>query len=626
MKLLGAELTDFACLDRQFVPLRPGIQLLVGRNNAGKTAVLRGLSSLAALPVGTVQPFPAELTGYCRDSSLTFGLDILYQMEDSEAKFFQYGQSDPALQGAMQKLLAKDLQAGDALARWRFRVFCLNRLVGFLNCTFEMLHTAEGMAEGIILTKKADGKLLLRQLTFPDMVSNMASEVKSTTMNGPDGAAYPIFEPDYLSTALPLFKGVRLVNAHRVVQPRQSLQTTSTLPGDAQTLGPFLQTLQGNNREIFEQIEGFVTKVFPEFRYLNAASRENNQLSIDLTERGSGRKIPLENCGTGVEQIIALAAFTLTTPKPGLILLDEPHSYLHPMAERALVQFLHEHPEHFYVVSTHSSVLMNSVASDRIAHISAPGRPYDSNLIHTQTATILFDLGYRNSDALFYDRLVFVEGKSDKQIIPILVERDGEIDGAELARTGFPVVEGVGKGSTSVQTSVLRQEKLLQAVGRNDQPRIYLFDGDRKDDEKVMIKGTRHPVNNTELRIEFLPRPEIENYLLVPEAIAPAVREELILKGEQCEVSVGEVREQLNRLLNMNIDREPSSSGKANNVSTETKGSEILEKLYDGFSLRYGKESSGTLIAKYITASNQPAISELTALLRPLFSRRSPAV
>ncbi|MGB8583703.1 MAG: AAA family ATPase [Candidatus Sulfotelmatobacter sp.] len=612
MKLLGAEFSDFACLDRQFIPLRPGINLLVGKNNAGKTAILRGLSALAALPVGTVQPMTTELSGYCRDAKSTFTFELIYRTEERDADFFHHpalSATDPLMQDTVQKMLLRELLSEETTARWRFKVFGMNRLVVFLDLTFEFTPSEKESRKALILTKNANGVLLLRRVRYPDLVSDASKQVGKSTIAAPDGA-YPVLEPDQLSAPLQAFGPVRLINPHRVPQPRQPLQSVSNLTGDAQSLGPYLQTLQGNNRETFEQIEKFVTRVFPEFRFINAASRENNQVSIDLTERSTGRKIPLENCGTGVEQTIILATFVLTTPKPGTILLDEPHSYLHPAAERALVEFLYEHSEHCFVISTHSAVLMNSVTPDRIAYISPPGRSYSPLLHQEETAGILFALGYRNSDALFYDRLICVEGKSDKQIIPLLLEKDGEIEPRELARTGFPILEGIGKGSTGSQTSILRHEKLLSAIGRADQPRMYLLDGDRKDDERTVIQGTKHPTTLSSLTIKFLPRPEIENYLLAPEAIAAALHEELILKGEPGEVSLTEVSQRLNELLNQ--ENKPP-----------VKGSRVLEKLYDSFSLRYLKESSGVLIARHITASMQPIISELTDLVRQTF-RGSP--
>jgi ABC-type transport system involved in cytochrome c biogenesis ATPase subunit len=625
MILKGVEFVDFACLDRQFVPLRPGINLLVGRNNAGKTALLRGLSALSALPASNSQPIIADLSGYCRDAFSTFILELIYGTDEGDVRFFDHVEIAPGqrrFQDNVQSSLPLELQSEQSLARWRFQVLSASRQLGFLDLNFELPTAGEEERKALILARDAKGQLLLRRVQYPDLVAKAVNVLGPGVVNGP-GGPYPILGANELFEPLQTFGAVRLINPHRVPQSRQPLQSVSSLTSDAQSLGPHLQTLQGNNRETFEQIEAFVTRVFPEFRFLNAASRDDNHVSINLTERATGRKIPLENCGTGVEQIIILATFILTTPKPGTILLDEPHSYLHPTAERALVQFLQDHSEHCYVVSTHSSVLMNSVSPDRITYVSPPGKGYDPIPNKARTANILFDLGYRNSDALFYDRLVFVEGKSDKRIIPILLEKDGEIDGGELARTGFPVIEGVGKGSTAAQTSISRQEKLLSAVGRADQPRLYLFDGDRKDDEKAVVKGTKHPAMLTDLRIEFLPRPEIENYLLVPEAIAAALREELVLKGEAGEVPVDSVKEMLSRLLDDESGSQSSGGRQPTSPAATVKGSRVLEKLYDSFSLRYNKESSGVLIAKHITASTQPAISELTALVRAIFPRRS---
>ena len=67
MKLLGVELSDFACFEREFVPIRSGINLLVGRNNAGKTAILRGISAVSALPIESVPHLTEDLTGYCKN-------------------------------------------------------------------------------------------------------------------------------------------------------------------------------------------------------------------------------------------------------------------------------------------------------------------------------------------------------------------------------------------------------------------------------------------------------------------------------------------------------------------------------------------------------------------------------
>jgi ABC-type transport system involved in cytochrome c biogenesis ATPase subunit len=486
MKLLGVEFRDFACFERQFVPIRSGMNLLVGRNNAGKTALLRGLSALAALPIGeSLRPVPADLAGYLRPNVTNFPFDVVCGIEDSERSFFE-NVPDSSWAGVL----------ADGIARWRFSALAVPRQVSFHQLVLVIPDpgSAGKDREAVVVEANSNGRAISKTLRYADLGSVAGASASSRTFGAEGGRQSPVFDRGRpITSVLEQYANVKLISPHRVVVSRQMLQTALDMPGDGQNLSQFLMTLHGRDRDTFEAIESFVTKVFPEFKHVNLVPSDNNQLLIDLTERATNRRIALENCGTGVEQILTLATFILTTPKPGLVLLDEPHSYLHPTAERALVHFLGEHEGHSYVISTHSAVLMNSVAPDRITHVSPPGRGYARSQEGHETSRILFDLGYRNSDAMFNDQLILVEGPSDEKIIPILLLKDGEIDQSMLDRTGFPVLEGVGKGTTALQTSILRYEKLLGAIGRGDQPRIYIFDGDRKDDEKGILRGTTSP-------------------------------------------------------------------------------------------------------------------------------------
>jgi hypothetical protein len=605
MKLLGAELANFACFDRQYVPLRDGISVLAGKNNAGKTAILRGLSALHSLPLGpALKGLPISLAGYLRNDGSGFELDLLCQLDKADRKVFFC--SDAPIDW-VDSLIDK------GLARWRFWV-AANGPVIFRGCSFQ---SGNNRFEPILVQQ--DGYVLVNKLQFPRLKADAPHSIANRT----SGPGQPILDIGIPETAiLETIGTVKLVSPHRVVLDGMNLQTELDLPSDARNLAQFLQTLQGRDREIFHAIESFVTEVFPEFRYVNAVSGLNNQVSIQLTESNTSKKIPLSNCGTGVEQILTLAAFVLATPAPGLLLLDEPHSYLHPVAEKALVQFLHTHSGHKYLISTHSAILINSIEPDRVIYVSPPGKQYNPAPVVEDVSKMLFDLGYRNSDLLFYDRLIVVEGLSDQEILPILLLADGEFPQSELNRTGFPVLDGVGKGSTSIQTSIFRYEKLLSAVGRVNQPRIYLLDGDRRDDEKGVLKGTRSPITGDGVEVEFLPRLELENYLLVPEAISEAVREELALAGTPRDVELKQVQTALDLLL-QSEDEKLFPQGKIISLEPQqqAKGSLVLERLYEGFGLQYNKRRSGTLIAKHVTAQNQRALSELTNAVKRIFQK-----
>jgi AAA domain, putative AbiEii toxin, Type IV TA system len=608
MQLLGVELKRFACFETQFVPVETGINLLVGKNNSGKTALLRGLSTLGNLPVGDPHPPQADLSGYLRAGSLDFHMDVICRLDISDAELFT---------GAPASWLDEITRSG--FARWRFLV--RPPQVGFLGCGLQVPATSTGVQEADFIRRDGN-KSQAGILPFPSLKPDVLFGLTSRGVDLAGLGEFPLFENnEKYSAVLRSFGEVKLVSPHRVVHSRQMLQTVENLPSDAQTLAPRLQTLQGNDRDAFQEIERLVTRIFPEFRHLNPASRDNNQVSISLTDKKTNRKILLENCGTGVEQIISLATFVLTTPKPGTLLLDEPHAFLHPTAERALVDFLSEHSEHRYIVSTHSAIMINSVLPDRVVHICPPGEAHRPQRVETGVSRVLFDLGYKNSDALFHDRLVFVEGKSDARIIPLLLQKDGVLDQRDLERTGFPVLEGAGKGAKALQTSIFRYEKLLSAVGRSSQPRIYLFDGDRKPEEKTQLEKTKHPDTATGLSIGFLSMLEIENYLLVPEAIELAIREEGAFGGGEREISARDVEVLLTSIVSR-AGRDVYPQGKPKNADNMrmVKGSVVLEKIYDSFSLPYHKERSGLLIAKYITVKNQSAISEITQMVRPLFS------
>jgi hypothetical protein len=98
----------------------------------------------------------------------------------------------------------------------------------------------------------------------------------------------------------------------------------------------------------------------------------------------------------------------------------EPHPYLHPMAERQVVDFLFSHTEHRYVIATHSAILINSVPADRILVLGNSNTVAMPTSESSSVPALLHSLGYRNSDLLFNDRLIFIEGESDQDVLPLV--------------------------------------------------------------------------------------------------------------------------------------------------------------------------------------------------------------
>jgi len=606
MKPLGIRFQNFACFDECYLRLDEGMQVLVGKNIAGKTAILRGLTALRGLPVGEPENVPFVLGGYGRGSAGRADFDFHIE--------FSFEKSDFGVLGGAIEQWPKARDAGSRLFDFHFRAFADGAIVGLLGIDLILDEARTGLLEnesGVFIQKQHNpygqpsGRVVLQQVIGRQNSSGI----------------WPAFKPAGILSALVPLKSVRMIEAHRVASPELNMQAVDELSPNVESLAAFLDTLSGNNRRKFQQVEALVRRVFPELEFVNAEKKQSS-VFITLTARHNDRTVPLTHCGTGVEQVLALGAFVLTAPAGSTLLLDEPHSYLHPSAEREIIAFLLEHSEHRYVISTHSAILINAVPPDKVIAVSSPKMTRPNGERVPETAALLHSLGYRNSDFLFSDRLVFVEGESDQEILPILLARNLDFDRSDIDRTGFPKMDGEGRlrGSTK-QTSLLFFERFLRELGESSLPRIYLFDGDCDREEQRVLRDTPILTGNASVAIQFLPRCEIENYLLVPEAIAQAIKHLAAIDGKDVStLSAGGVSSQIQGMLSKE-DGGLFPNGRGDDALVNVKGSVVLKRIFESYGLRYTKRSEGRLLAERITARDQPALAEIWGLVRPIFPK-----
>ncbi len=415
---------------------------------------------------------------------------------------------------------------------------------------------------------------------------------------------------------------VRIVEAHRAVRSKVPLNPPNGSSGvNAEMLATYLVTLQGRNRRQYNEIESLVTQIFPEVEYVNPEKDDNNYFSVSITPKAGGGNIPLTHCGTGVEQILVLATVVVTSTPGSIICIDEPHSYLHPSAERELLAFLSRHSEHRYLIASHSPVVLNSVSPENVIHISTNEIGGNRLSRGMRMPDILFSVGYRNSDVFFSDRLIFVEGESDQDIIRYFLKQCGQSDPTTLEGTGFPVLGGTPGGryrAKQLQTRIMHYEKWLRQIGTATMPRIYLFDGDFTSDDKRLLEGTR--IDGNAVRVRFLPRRELENYLLVPAAISTYLGEQADLLNEQATVSPEDIALVVAQFLGFEDDRNLYPDGRRAEAIRDAKGSEVLRRLFAQYDLPYSKTATGSRIASHITIANQTALVDFWEAVADIFS------
>jgi predicted ATPase len=162
---------------------------------------------------------------------------------------------------------------------------------------------------------------------------------------------------------------VYMFKAERFNIGRSGFGGSNVLAPNASNLPDVLNTLQGNPDK-FEFFSKLVRSVLPQIKEVSVVPSggqvEIRIWTIDRATRRVDLSRSLDECGTGVGQVLAILYAAVNSPRRGVLLIDEPQSFLHPGAARKLMQILREYPQHQYICSTHSASIISRVDPETI--------------------------------------------------------------------------------------------------------------------------------------------------------------------------------------------------------------------------------------------------------------------
>lgn len=576
MKIEAIRIQSFkSFFDSSWIELSPNFTILVGQNNAGKSAFLQAFDVHSFQAKAHRTPKHPEGTGLAR-SVVVFKVRVegeeIRQRALNEVTFYL-----PTTQGVRERAEAM--------------FFATERIVEIAMHDSADISIPSAPNYGLfpdnqLMNLKLDVDIFRREITQRSVI-NYA--------NGPID--------NVVGTLISILReNTFLFKAERYAVGQCSVQSETRLRPDASNL-PYMLLLLNRQHRKMEEFQSLVSEVLPGIkRVLISALGEQIEISAQSHENMRGDlAIPLNECGTGVAQVLAILYVVIAFPS-ALLVIDEPNSFLHPGATRRLLNVLRRYNRHQYILSTHSAEVISAVQPDKLLLLRWDEEDGETKVFTNSSKDIehirasLTELGVGLSDVFGFDVVAFVEGPTEVECFPFLLEDDA------LANLNF-----VAMREASALT-VAKPEALFDIYTKGVSgsalipPKVrFSFDPDGRtltEQEDIIRKSRR--------TARFLKRPMYENYLLHPDALSARLQS---LDGIRPETGPEAIDAWIkSNYLNFTVKR-------LENRSPETcDAAKLLAKMFSELTEvrhQYNKIEDGKALTRWLLANNRDALKEL---------------
>jgi len=582
------------------VDLTPGFNVVVGQNNVGKTALVEALSLAAGnVPHRSLAALPTTLTPVRADSPV----EVAFSLTDGELL--------ELLRDTVQPRLAPQHQGQDAqrtIETFRRSI----RAANDLRCTFQ----GGGLASAFLEN-------------YGRLPNNPMPAVPFDV--GPEGIT-PVggFQQVQRASccdfqlAVHLQKRVYAFRAERLNIGLCRFGQNVVLQTNASNLAEVLDNLQADPTG-FDELNRLFSLVFPTVKRVTVRPAPGDQVEVLIWTVPPGTRrldlaMPLAACGTGLGQVLAMLYVVLTAQQPRVFVIDEPQSFLHPGAVRKLIEILREHPQHQFIITTHSPTALIAAEPGTLLRLRVEeGQTIIERLDVAQARDLrllLADVGARLSDVFGADNVLWVEGPTEELCFPkIAAARRLQLRGTAIIGV---VQTGDFEGRRSATTIQIYQ-RLSASSGLLPPAVGFIFDREGRTDRER--EDLRRYAN-----VAFLGRRMYENYLLNPAAIMAVASS--IPDFRDPPVTQGDVDAWLtpHRWDAAYFDPQPAQRNDATWLR-EVRGDRLLGRLFSELSeqrVQYDKVRHGAALTDWLLEEAPDELQEVAHLIEEALARPCP--
>lgn len=615
LQIKSFQIENYKCLDKtDVIPLTAGINLVLGRNNVGKTALLECLEARQGGSFSNKPHLSLSITNpqlIAPTSKVIFLIDANLSLPSSLVNLRNGG-----------NWYIKTPQSMDFSVAQKF----WNEKLVSSDATIEVLATSTGDAPVGIHNETYNKIYNLDSTHFinPSAI-NFTYSRNENTLNFAAGATGNDYVPTVYSTNKDY---VYKFSAERLNLHEGSNQDHLTLLPNAQNLAGALNFLQTSNPHLYSEFCTYIHEIFPNVFSVNVLPKvggsgilEIKVWSAPLETRRNDLSFSLKECGTGISQVLAILFLIMTSDKPRVIIIDEPNSFLHPGAVKKLIEIIKRYPQHQYIISTHSPEVIKTAEPNNVLFLTQENGKTNIECVDLSKfedqSRCLQDIGVSLSDVFSADSIIWVEGPTEEVCFPLIMKQHSPL------KLGLSIiaVKNTGdfdkKSGKEVQSVTEVYTKLSQANALIPRAVGFVFDSEGLTQQSIIDKKREMGE-----KVEFLSRRMFENYLLNAEAITHALNK--LPSFQTSSIEVQAVNDWI--LANGNQQKYKAADVAVNSEEwlKNVHSASLLEDIFSEFSTakeEYKKTRDSVEITKWLLANKPDTFSEIIDILKKFESK-----